>query len=110
MFRPLRSALLAALLAIGPAATAMADQLLLQQILPVDQAGRAFLLVDRLRIGHVVATKESGQAHRITIHLATEPPVEIAFTCNDQAITTQVLQALRPGAIATLDVTGRCRL
>lgn len=98
------------LLAGVTGSAAAADQLLLHQSLPVDEAGRSFVLVDRSRISHATAAKEGSQAHRITIRLATEPPVELVLTCNDAAITRQVLEALRQGATATLDLTGRCRL
>jgi hypothetical protein len=100
---------LAAALVAG-AATAQADTLLLQQNLPGDVDGTPFLLVDRSRISHVTVTKETSLAHRLTIRLATEPPVEISLTCSDEAITRQVLDALRRGGVATLDITGRCRL
>jgi hypothetical protein len=95
---------------VAAAATAQADTLLLQQNLPGDVGGTPFLLVDRSRISHVTVTKETSLVHRLTIRLATEPPVEIGLTCNDEAITRQVLDALRRGGVATLDITGRCRL
>jgi hypothetical protein len=100
--------LVAALLA--GQATAQADTLLLQQNLPGDVAGTPFLLVDRSRISQVTVTKDTSLVHRLTIRLATEPPVEIGLSCNDEAITRQVLDALRRGGVATLDITGRCRL
>jgi hypothetical protein len=90
--------------------TARADTLLLQQNLPGDVAGTPFLLVDRSRISQVTVSKDTSLSHRLTIRLATEPPVELALTCNDEAITRQVLDALRRGGVATLDITGRCRL
>lgn len=83
---------------------------MLQQNLPGDVAGTPFLLVDRNRISHVTVSKDTSLMHRVTIRLATEPPVEIGLTCNDEAITRQVLDALRAGGIAALDITGRCRL
>lgn len=111
MYRPIRDSLLTACLLVAAAGTAMADQLLLHQSLAVDAPGRSFLLVERGRIGYVTASKAQDQAHRITIHLATEPPVELELTCNDAAITRQVLEALRQGApTTTIDLTGRCRL
>lgn len=94
---------------IGSAA-AQADTLLLQQMLPGDVAGTPFVLVDRSRISQVTVSKDTSLSHRLTIRLATEPPVEISLTCNDEAITRQVLDALRRGGVATLDITGRCRL
>lgn len=87
-----------------------ADTLLLQQNIPGDVAGTPFLLVDRGRISHVTVTKDTGLSHRVTLKLATEPPIELSLTCNDEAITRQVLDALRFGGVATLDITGRCRL
>ncbi len=95
---------------LGAAATVRADALLLQQNLPGDMAGTPFLLVDRSRISHVGVTKDTSLNHRLTIRLATEPPVELSLSCNDEAITRQVLDALRSGGVATLDITGRCRL
>jgi hypothetical protein len=101
----------AALLALLAApATAAADTLLLQQNVPGNTAGTPFLLLDRGWISHVTVQKDTSLTHRVTIRIATEPPVELALTCNDEAITRQLLEALRRGATATLDVTGRCRL
>lgn len=106
----IRSLMSTGLILAGNTAFAQADMVLLQQSLPGDAAGNPFLLVDRSRISHVTVTKEASLAHHLTIHLATEPPVEIELTCNDEAITRQVLDALRRGALTTLDLTGRCRL
>ena len=94
---------------VAPTA-AQADMLLLQQNVPGNVAGTPFLLVDRGRISHVTVRKDESLAHKITIRLATEPPVELSLTCNDEAITRQLMDALRRGGVATLDITGRCRL
>jgi hypothetical protein len=107
----MRRCLMIALALLGAAvSSARADTLLLQHNVPGNVAGTPFLLLDRSRISHVTATKDDSLVHKVTIRLATEPPVEIALTCNDEAITRQVLEALRRGAVATLDITGRCRL
>lgn len=111
--RPSLPSLLAGLtvaLAAAAPGWAMADTLLLQQTVPANVAGTPFLLVDRSRISHVRVEKDTSLTHRVTIRLATEPPVEVQLTCNDEAITRQLLEALRRGGVATLDVTGRCRL
>jgi len=100
----------AAVLVGSPAVVARADTLLLQQMVPGDVAGTPFLLIERSRISHVTVTKDKSLVHRLTIRLATDPPVEIGLSCNDEAVTRQVLDALRRGGVATLDVTGRCRL
>ena len=103
--------LMVALVLLGAgAAGARADTLLLQHNVPGNVAGTPFLLLDRSRISHVSVTKDDSLVHTVTIRLATEPPVEIGLTCNDEAITRQVLDALRRGGVATLDITGRCRL
>lgn len=101
---------LATALAFMAATPVLADTLLLQQNIPGNTAGTPFLLIDRTRISQVMVRKDTGLTHQVTIRLATEPPVEIALSCNDEAITRQLLEALRRGAAATLDVTGRCRL
>jgi len=98
-----------ALLVAGVSA-ARADSLLLQQNLPGNVAGAPFLLLERDRISHVEVEKDTSLSHRLTIHLATDPPTVISLVCNDEAITRQVLDALRRGAAPTLDITGRCRL
>lgn len=103
--------LLVALMLLGIGASAvLADTVLLQQSVPGNVAGTPFLLVDRGRVSHVTVTKDTSLEHRVTIRLATEPPVELSLTCNDEAITRQVLDSLRLGGVATLDITGRCRL
>jgi hypothetical protein len=107
----MRRKLLVALMVLGVGASnALADTVLLQQNVPGNVAGTPFLLVDRGRVSHVTVTKDASLEHRVTIRLATEPPVELRLTCNDEAITRQVLDALRLGGVATLDITGRCRL
>ncbi len=110
MSRSWCNSLLVAAALLAGTATARADTLLLQQSLPVDVAGTSFILVDRSWISHVMVSKDEGPSHRLTIRLASEPPVDLQLTCNDEAITRQVLDALRRGGAATLDVTGRCRL
>ena len=103
--------LLVALMLLGiGVSSALADTVLLQQNVPGNAAGTPFLLLDRGRVSHVTVTKDTSLEHRVTIRLATEPPVELSLTCNDEAITRQVLDALRFGGVATLDITGRCRL
>ena len=105
-----RIPIIALLSLVAGVTSVRADTLLLQQIVPGNVAGAPFLLVDRGRISHVTVSKDTSLAHKLTIRLATEPPVELALTCNDEAITRQVLDALRLGGVATLDITGRCRL
>jgi hypothetical protein len=105
------TALLAVAVAVlGQPAAAQGDMLLLQQNVPGNVAGTPFLLIDRGRISHVTVRKDESLAHKVTIRLATEPPVELSLTCNDEAITRQLMDALRRGGVATLDITGRCKL
>lgn len=110
MSRLLLARLLVAAALVGSTAAARADTVLLQQMIPGDAAGTPFLLIERSRISHVTVTKDQSLVHRLTIRLATDPPVEIGLSCNDEAGTRQVLEALRRGGVATLDITGRCRL
>ena len=42
--------------------------------------------------------------------LDAQPPVTLSLRCIDQAAARQLVDALRPGGPALLDVTGRCRL
>jgi hypothetical protein len=105
--------LLAGLLVVGasppgPGAHA-ADMVLLQNVVP-DQAGIAFLMIDRERLVTVRARKEKGFEHVVEITLVAEPVVTLSLRCVDQAATRQVLDALRPRGAPTLDVSGRCRL
>jgi hypothetical protein len=105
------TALLAVAVAIlGQPAVAQGDMLLLQQNVPGNVAGTPFLLIDRGRISHVTVRKDESLVHKVTIRLATEPPVELSLSCNDEAITRQLMDALRRGGVATLDITGRCKL
>lgn len=92
------------------AGMALADSLLLQQTLPGNVAGKPFLLIDRARISHVVVSKDTSLRHQLSIRLATDPPASVELTCNDEAVTRQLLDALRQGALPTLDITGRCQL
>jgi hypothetical protein len=109
-----RSHLLVGLLAIGasplgPEAQA-ADMVLLQQNVVPDQAGVAFLMIDRDRLVAVRARKEKGFEHVIELTLVAEPVATLSLRCVDQAATRQVLDALRPRGTAALDISGRCRL
>jgi hypothetical protein len=100
-------------LAVLPGASppARADTLLLQQAVPADQAGTAFLLIDRARLVLVRARKEKGLEHTLEVTLTGEPaPVTVSLRCVDQAATRQVLDALRTPGLPLLDVTARCRL
>jgi hypothetical protein len=106
--------LLAGLLVVGasppgPGAHA-ADMVLLQQNVVPDQAGIAFLMIDRERLVAARARKEKGFEHVLEITLMAEPVVTLSLRCVDQAATRQVLDALRPRGAPTLDVSGRCRL
>jgi hypothetical protein len=88
---------------------AQADTLLLQQAVPADQAGNAFLLIDRARLVLVQARKEKGLEHTLEITLTGEPPIEVSLRCVDQAAARQMLDALRTPGLPLLDVTARCR-
>jgi hypothetical protein len=101
-------ALLAGLAA--PPASHAADTVILQQNILPDQAGVAYLMIDRERLLFVEVTKAEGFEHTLEIALAAEPVVRISIRCIDQATARQVLDALRPGGAAVLDVSGRCRL
>ncbi len=86
------------------------DLLLLQQNIPGNQSGTVFLMVDRGRISRATATRSGALEHTIEIRLATDPPETITLRCNDEAMTRQLLNALRVNAEPMLDLTGRCRL
>lgn len=86
------------------------DLLLLQQLVPGNQSGTVFLMLDRGRISRATATRSGTLEHTIEIRLATDPPETVTLRCNDEAITRQLLNTLRGSAESMLDVTGRCRL
>lgn len=116
MHRLLTSRAALGLLCLGlaaspPATTARAgDLLLLQQLVPGNQSGTVFLMLDRGRISRATATRSGTLEHTIEIRLATDPPETVTLRCNDEAITRQLLNTLRGSAESMLDVTGRCRL
>jgi hypothetical protein len=87
-----------------------ADPVVLQQAVLPDQTGLAYLAVDRDRVLFVEVRKEKGFEHTLEVALAAEPVVRLKLRCVDQAAARQVLDALRPGGAAVLDVSGRCRL
>lgn len=97
-------------LMIGNEGARAGDLLLLQQNIPGSQSGTVFLMLDRGRISRATATRAGALEHTIEIRLATDPPETITLRCNDEAITRQLLNALRGNAESVLDVTGRCRL
>jgi hypothetical protein len=86
------------------------DTILLQQTLLPDESGIAFVLIDRTRLLVVRVKKEKGTAHVVEVTLAAEPPFTFSLRCVDQAAARQVVDALRAGGPAMLDVSGRCRL
>lgn len=89
---------------------AHADTLVLEQIVPADAGGTAFLLIDRDRLALARVVKEKGTAHAVELTLATEPTITLSLHCSDQAAARQVLDALRAPGVRSLDVTSRCRL
>ncbi|MFO1036021.1 MAG: hypothetical protein U1E45_04180 [Geminicoccaceae bacterium] len=102
-------ALVAALLALLPV-PALAAGLLLQQAVPANGAGTAYLMLERDRLITVRARKEKSGAYAIEITLAADPPIVQTIRCTDPAATRQIIDALRVGGEAVLDVTGRCEL
>lgn len=86
------------------------DPLLLRQALLPDEAGVAFMLIDRDQVMLVRGTKAKGIAQVVEVLMAAEPTLTLELRCIDQAAASQVMEALRPGGPATLDVSGRCRL
>ena len=101
-------ALAAGQLAVAPAQAQ--DAVLLQQSLQPDEAGLASVLIDRHRLLLVRMKKEKGVQHVIEVVLDAQPPVTLSLRCIDQAAARQLVDALRPGGPAILDITGRCRL
>ena len=86
------------------------DPLLLQQALLPDEAGTAFMMIDRDQVMLVRGKKTKGIAQVVDVLLNAEPPLTLELRCIDQAAASQVIEALRRGGPATLDVSGRCRL
>jgi hypothetical protein len=108
MNRPLAVASVACLAATSPSRAA--DTVVLQQSVLPDQTGLAYLMVNRDRVLFVEVRRAEGFEHTLEITLAAEPVVRLSLRCVDQAAARQVLDALRPGGAAVLDVSGRCRL
>ena len=108
MNHPLAVASVACLAATSPSRAA--DTVVLQQSVLPDQTGLAYLMVDRDRVLFVEVRKAEGFEHTLEITVAAEPVVRLSPRCVDQAAARQVLDALRPGGAAVLDVSRRCRL
>ena len=107
----LRGSSTATLVWIAAAVPARAqDAILLQQSLQPDESGLASVLIDRHRLLLVRTKKEKGAQHVVEVTLDAQPPVTLSLRCIDQAAARQLVDALRPGGPALLDVTGRCRL
>ena len=103
------AALVAALgLAALPGVSTAADMLLLQQTLPPGTEGTTDVMIDRERVAAVrVEQEDDGSRVQVTL----DPEGELRLRCADLAAARQVLEALRPGnGLASLDLTGRCRL
>lgn len=101
----------ALLISLAAAVPAWAqDAILLQQGLRPDEAGLASVLIDRHRLLLVRTKKEKGVQHVVEVTLEAQPPVTLSLRCIDQASARQLVDALRPGGPALLDLTGRCRL
>ncbi len=86
------------------------DPLLLLQTLLPDEAGTVSLLIDRDRVLLVRGKQAKGAAQMVEVTLTAQPPVTVEIRCVDQAAARQLIDALRLGGPATLDVSGRCRL
>lgn len=86
------------------------DPLLLLQTLLPDEAGTASLLIDRDRVLLVRGQQARGATQTVEVTLTAQPPATVEIRCIDQAAARQLIDALRLGGPATLDVSGRCRL
>ena len=86
-----------------------ADSVLLQQTVQAEQAGRPWMMVDRAAVTSVVVEKGQDLGHRVSITFHPESRPRFIIQCNDPASSREVLDALRPGGPAFLDVTARCR-
>jgi hypothetical protein len=108
MHRLVAVALLAGPVAAPPSHAA--DPVVFQQNVLPDQTGVAYLMVNRDELLFAQVTKGEGYEHMVEVALAAEPVTRLKLRCFDQAAARQVLDALRPGGAAVLDVSGRCRL
>ena len=85
------------------------DMLLLQQTVQADEAAPVLLQIDRERVAVAEARKDQQKTYRVEVTLIGQPAIVLTVRCQDQGGARQLLDALRPGAMASLDVSGRCR-
>lgn len=94
-----------AMLAAPAAAT---DMLLLQQTVLPDESAPIVLMVDRDRIASALIRQAAKPGYVVEITLVAEPNIVLDVNCQDVAGARQVVDALRPRGLSTLDVSGRC--
>ena len=97
-----------ALLAL-PAQASAADMLLLQQTVQPEEAAPVLLQIDRERIAVAQVRKDRQKTYLVEITLIGQPAIVLSVRCQDLGGARQLLDALRPSAMANLDVSGRCR-
>jgi hypothetical protein len=92
----------------GAAPVSAADMLLLQQTVLPDESAPVIMLVDRERVAVAQLRQAAKNGYVLEVMLVGEPNVTLRVTCQDVAAGRQVVDALRPRGVATLDVSGRC--
>jgi hypothetical protein len=66
------------------------------------------MLVNRERVAVAQLRQAAKNGYVLEVTLVGEPNVTLRVTCQDVAAGRQVVDALRPRGVATLDVSGRC--
>ncbi len=104
----IRATLTLAALATGTSPALAVDMLRLQQTVLPDEAAPVLVMVDRERVA-MAQLRQTGKAgYEVEVTLVGEPNIVLSVKCQDIAGGRQLVDALRPRGVATLDVSGRC--
>jgi hypothetical protein len=95
-------------LVAGAAPAAAADLLFLQQTVLPEETAPVMLVVDRERVAMALLRQAARNRFVVEVTLVGQPNLTLSVTCQDVAGGRQVVDALRPRGITTLDLSGRC--
>jgi hypothetical protein len=103
-----RACLTVVALAVGAAPAAAADMLFLQQTVLPDETAPVILMVDRERVAMALLRQAAKTRYVVEVTLVGQPNLTLSVTCQDVAGGRQIVDALRPRGVTTLDISGRC--
>jgi hypothetical protein len=104
----IRAHLVLTALVTGAGPAAAADLLFLQQTVLPEETAPVMLVIDRERVAMALLRQTARNRFVVEVTLVGQPNLTLSVTCQDVAGGRQVVDALRPRGVTTLDLSGRC--